>query len=67
MSASSAASGSSAKTTPFVPDSFDPPAKTHHGSSLSLASDEEIKDVEKRLTIPEEEEEEDCEDAKAAK
>ncbi len=49
-----------------MPDSFDPPAMTHHGSSLSLASDEEIKDVEKSLTIPEEEEEEDCEEAAKA-
>jgi hypothetical protein len=60
-------SNTSAKSASFLPESFDAPATTHHGSSLSLASDEEIKAVEKSLTIPEDDEEEDDEDAQTGK
>jgi hypothetical protein len=47
--------------TPYIPEHFEPPATTHRGSSVSLASQEEIREVERRETImeePEDEEEE---------
>jgi hypothetical protein len=46
-----------------VPDGpTEPPATMHRGSSISIASDKEIKEIECSLTIPEEEDEEDDED-----
>jgi hypothetical protein len=47
----------------FVPEHFDAPPIAHRGSSLSIASEEEIKKIENDATIHEAEEEEDCEDA----
>ncbi|KAF2426526.1 hypothetical protein EJ08DRAFT_663276 [Tothia fuscella] len=51
-------SGSSTHSAQFVPDHFDAPPITHRGSSLSIASDEEIKRIESDATIHEENEEE---------
>lgn len=40
----------------------DPPILTHRGSTISMASDEEIKQIEEEEAIPEESEEDDDED-----
>ncbi|KAF2675433.1 hypothetical protein BT63DRAFT_475041 [Microthyrium microscopicum] len=49
----------------YRPEHFDAPPNVHRGSSLSLASEEEIKAIENAQAIPEENEEE-CEAAEAA-
>jgi hypothetical protein len=59
--------GSTHSQSHFVPEHFEPPPITHRGSSISIASNDEIKKIENDETIHEAEEEEDCEDALKAK
>ncbi|KAH8674597.1 hypothetical protein BGZ60DRAFT_275182 [Tricladium varicosporioides] len=54
----------SPNSTAWKPTDIDPPILTHRGSSLSLASAEEIKQVEEEEAIPEEDDEDDSEDDK---
>jgi hypothetical protein len=54
--------GSTHSQSHFVPEHFEAPPITHRGSSISIASNDEIKKIEKDETIHEAEEEEDCED-----
>jgi hypothetical protein len=59
--------GSTHSQSHFVPEHFEAPPIAHRGSSISIASNEEIKKIENDATIHEDEEEEDCEDAFKAK
>jgi hypothetical protein len=45
----------------FVPEHYDPAPTSHRGSSVSLASEEEIREIECKETILEENEDEDGE------
>jgi hypothetical protein len=47
----------------FVPEHYDPPPTTHRGSSVSLASEAEIREIECKEAIPEEDEDEEEETA----
>jgi hypothetical protein len=57
-----AASAGSSHSSHFVPEHYDAPVMTHRGSTLSIASQEEIKEIECREAIQEEDEEDDEED-----
>jgi hypothetical protein len=46
-----------------VPEHYDPPPTTHRGSSVSLASEAEIREIECKEAIPEEDEDEEEETA----
>jgi hypothetical protein len=51
--------GSSTTSRQFVPEHFDPNPSIYHGSSVSIVSDAEIKEIECASAIPEEDEDED--------
>lgn len=61
------AAASTSQTANPAPSQENLPVPTHRGSELSLASDEEIKEIEKESAIPEEGEQEDQDEKKLEK
>jgi hypothetical protein len=57
-------STSSTTSRQYVPEHFDPAPLTHRGSSVSVVSDAEIKEIECASAIPEEDEDEDEDEVK---